>query len=98
MEFNSYLKLLQDFDIYPSITSKSFVHSIFYSLAQRYTEIYHKECLSDLLNSNSESIDEVLFYQSLIVISISANMPHYTDDIQKVCGLVERMSQSNGPV
>jgi len=31
--------------------------------------------LAEMLSSKSDVVDEVLFYQSLIVISISANIP-----------------------
>lgn len=89
MDFTIFSKLLQDFDVYPSLISKGLLHSIFHSLSERYKEISgdHRAC-----------IDEVLFLQSLIVISMSINMPLFKDDMQKLCWLVERMSQSNGPV
>jgi len=61
-------------------------------LAERFNEIRNEP------NSSLVCIDEVLFYQSLIVVATSMNLPIFSDEVQKVVWLVEKMSQSNGPV
>jgi len=35
IDFTRYLKFVQNFDIYPTMTSKGMLHGIFYALAER---------------------------------------------------------------
>ena len=105
MDFNSYLRFCKDFSVFPDLIAKSKLQTLFSILASIHLQTEQPEISlsqSAIYEKNDDChrqdvIDEHLFVEGLALIAeeISYKEP-IPNTIEKICLLMERMSQSNG--
>ncbi|CAG9328947.1 unnamed protein product [Blepharisma stoltei] len=109
MSYNNFIAFCRDFELFPDLVSKTKLVRFFYTLAGMANEnepgvsldasLSRTSIQEKLSKTSTETIDEHLFVEALALISAEVK---YEDPnlnpIEKLCFLMERMSQSTGPV
>lgn len=106
MNFEAFMKFCKDFQIFPSLVNKSKLLRFFYTLAgiQARTELEASRTAQDELaktpgQTELELIDQHLFIEALALVAAEIHCSNLAlSPVHRVCLLVERLSQSSGPI
>ena len=106
LEFEGFLKFCKDFSIFPDLIAKPKLLRFFCTLANIHAQTEQPEIslsqstLNERYNyfNTQEFIDEHLFVEGLALIAeeVLYKEPE-PNTVERICFLMERMSQSNGP-
>jgi hypothetical protein len=105
MNFNNFIRFSKDFSLFPDVASKPKLLRFFYALAGIHSQTEVPKSTNTFEEfkapeqTENELIDEHLFIEALVLIANEVTyrepQPSHTE---KICYLMERMSQSDGPL
>lgn len=107
MNFTSFIRFCKDFQIFPDAISKAKLLRFFYALAGIYAQTEAPEDGQSVASEHAKApdqtekdvIDQHLFVEALALIAAEVNyMRPAPTPVYRICYLVERLSQSTGPL
>jgi hypothetical protein len=104
LNFSSFIKFCRDFSVFPDVVPKSRLQRIFFTLAGIHSETEQPEASRSSLSSRApeqtedDVVDEHLFVEGLALVAAEVRYRQPKSSIvERLCCLMERMSQSSGP-